>query len=84
MPKGLLVAVMSMELRHYTESTTRFDPPPPQNLIRELTPLSHTYLPILPHSHAYTYPLFKPTANEAKFTNVTQDYTMVCKMVFLI
>ena len=34
---------MSMELRHYTKSTTRFDPP--QDSIRELTPLSHTYPP---------------------------------------
>jgi len=76
MPKGLLVRFMSMELRHYTESATRFDPP--QNLIHELTPLSHTYPPPPPRSHAYTV-LFKPTTNEDKFTNVTQDYIMVLK-----
>ena len=46
MPKGLLVRFMSMELRHYTESATRFDPP--QNSIHELTPLSHTYPPPSP------------------------------------
>ncbi len=68
---------MSMELRHYTESATRFAPPPKiQSTSWPLSP-THTLHPP-PHSHAYTV-LFKPTTNEDKFTNVTQDYIMVLK-----
>jgi histidinol-phosphate/aromatic aminotransferase/cobyric acid decarboxylase-like protein len=79
MPKGLLVCFYEHGIKALNQISNPFWPPPPlQNSIRELTPLSHTYPPPPPRSHAYTV-LFKPTTNEDKFTNVTQDYIMVLK-----
>ena len=77
MPKGLLVCFYEHGIKALNQISNPFWPPPPKFNPRA-DPSLPTHTPHPPRSHAYTV-LFKPTTNEDKFTNVTQDYIMVLK-----